>query len=85
MSVIMDSISQSQELVRKDQSGDRHAFNALTSDCREAIDRFVRLPVGSHLRDSVQIEDVLQTTLSRALESIEGEEKVPSEVPDPPS
>jgi len=67
----MESISQSQELIRKAQGGDRQAFEILVSSSRDAIDRFVRLRVGSHLRNRVEIEDVYQTTIWRALESID--------------
>ncbi len=59
-----------QDLLRRAQDGDQGAFEVLVNESRDEIARYVRLRVGAHLRERVDVEDVLQDTQLRALESI---------------
>ena len=53
-------------LVDRARRGDREAFNDLSSAHRDDLDRYVRLRLGSHLRQSIDPEDVLQESFVRA-------------------
>ena len=60
------------EMIQRAQTGDHEALEALTAMYRDELDHFVRLRVGAHLREDVQVEDVVQESLAKAVESIEG-------------
>jgi RNA polymerase sigma-70 factor (ECF subfamily) len=60
------------EMIERAQSGDRAALDTLTARYHDALDHYVRLRVGDHLRAEVQIEDVVQETFAKAFEAIEG-------------
>ena len=59
------------ETIERAQSGDHVALEALTVRYHDELDHFVRLRVGAHLREDVQIEDVVQETFARAFEGLE--------------
>ena len=59
-----------ESLVTKAQEGDRPAFDAAVATCRDKLESFVRSRVGGHLRQEVEVEDVLQETYVQALTSI---------------
>ena len=59
-----------ESLVAKAQEGDRPALDAAVATCRDQLESFVRSRVGGHLRQEVEVEDVLQETYVQALTSI---------------
>ena len=59
-----------ESLVLRAQEGDRSAFEALLEGCRDKLENFVGTRIGDHLRQEVDVEDVLQETYARALKSI---------------
>ena len=59
-----------QDLLRRAQDGDQGAFEVLVNESRDEIARYVRLRVGAHLRERVDVEDVLQETFAGALQSV---------------
>lgn len=70
MKEIMDPKAPGYELVRKAQEGDRKAFAALLEHHRERLERTVQRELGQHLGREAALEDVLQETGLRALNSI---------------
>ncbi len=59
-----------QALVLKAQTGDRAAFEALVARYEGRLREIVSMRLGAHLRGKLEIEDVLQETFVRALQSI---------------
>jgi RNA polymerase sigma-70 factor (ECF subfamily) len=57
--------------MEKAKAGDREAIDALVGRYRDPLDRHIRLRVGEHLRSKVEVDDVFQETLARALRSLE--------------
>jgi RNA polymerase sigma-70 factor (ECF subfamily) len=70
MKAIMDPKTPGCELVRKAQDGDREAFAVLLAHYRERLERAVRRGMGLHLGREAGLEDVLQETALRAVNSI---------------
>lgn len=58
-------------LVRKAKTGDRAAFEQLVDRYRSRLEALVGARVGSHLKQRVELEDIVQETLVKALESVE--------------
>ena len=70
MTALMEQQDSTQALFRNARGGDRHAFDALASRFRGRLSTFVRLRLGTGLRRSVEVDDVLQESLLRAFRSI---------------
>ncbi len=66
----MEHQDSTQTLVRNARGGDRQAFDALAARFRGRLSTFVRLRLGTGLRRSVEVDDVLQESLLRAFRSI---------------
>jgi RNA polymerase sigma-70 factor (ECF subfamily) len=60
-----------QNLLEKAQGGDRESFERLVESARDTVETYVRQRVGAHLREKVEVEDVLQETFVEALRSLE--------------
>jgi RNA polymerase sigma-70 factor (ECF subfamily) len=58
-------------LVSRAREGDRGAFDELFGVHRDRLEAYVRLRIGAHLRARVEVDDVVQETSARALQSIE--------------
>lgn len=58
------------DLIRRAQRGDREAFSELAGAHRHALEALARLRMSPQLRRKVEIADIVQETLARALESI---------------
>ena len=67
----MDPETGKQDLIQRAQSGDRAAREALYAEHHDALDHYVRLRVGPHLRAEVPIEDVIQETFARVFASLD--------------
>lgn len=67
----METPVPTQTLIGKAKDGDRDAFNDLVAFHRDELDKYVRLRLGSHLRETIDREDVLQETFVRAFQSID--------------
>lgn len=65
----METPVPTQALVGKAKNGDRDAFNDLVAFHPDELDKRVRLRLGSHLRETIELEDVLQETFVRAFQS----------------
>ena len=61
-----------QVLLHEASRGDRKAFAVLVQNQRDPLEKYVRLRLGTHLRERVEVDDVIQETYSRALQSISG-------------
>lgn len=59
-----------EELIELALTGDLRARDALVDAYRDPLDRHVRLRLGAHLREKVEVEDVTQETFARALASL---------------
>jgi RNA polymerase sigma-70 factor (ECF subfamily) len=59
-----------QSLLERAQKGDRAAFEAALGDCKDRLERFVRTRIGEHLRQEVDVEDVLQEACAQALATL---------------
>ena len=59
-----------QELIERAQGGDQEALQTLLGEHEDALEKSVRKRVGSHLREEVEVEDVLQEAYAQALKSI---------------
>lgn len=70
MPPLMESESDTRALIEKAQRGDREACRALLEAHRDALDKYVRLRRGARFLQHVEVEDVLQETIARALEAI---------------
>jgi len=66
----MESQDQTQILVRNAQEGQRGAFEELAARHRLRIEALIRSRIGPALRETVEVEDLIQETLLRAFESI---------------
>jgi len=66
----MESNEQVDRLVCRAKEGDRAAFEDLVAIHRSRIEALVRARLGSHLRHELEVDDAIQETLLRALESI---------------
>jgi RNA polymerase sigma-70 factor (ECF subfamily) len=66
----MEPQSDTRTLIEKAQRGDRDAFQVLLEAHRDSLDRYVRLRRGAHFLQHVEVEDVLQETITRAFEAI---------------
>jgi RNA polymerase sigma-70 factor (ECF subfamily) len=60
-----------QELVEKAQEGDREAFGELARGYRARLEALVRSRMGEAVRKALEPEDVVQETLTRALQSLD--------------
>ena len=70
MQAIMSFDNADQKLVARAQAGEREARETLAARLHDPLDRYVRLRVGPHLRQKVEIEDVLQEAFTKAFTSI---------------
>ncbi len=59
------------DLIAAAQNGEQGAKEKLLQRHRDALDRHLRLRIGPHLRTKVEIEDVFQETLAKALQSLD--------------
>jgi RNA polymerase sigma-70 factor (ECF subfamily) len=59
-----------EDLLSRAIEGDRLAFDQLLAEHRDRVEYYVRLRLGDHLRQAVEVEDVLQETALRACRSI---------------
>lgn len=66
----MESRNHIDELLAKSRSGHRASFDALVRSQADELDRYVRLRLGTHLREYVEVDDVLQEAYTRAFQSI---------------
>lgn len=66
----MDSPGDINDLVDRARSGDREACERLIRSHWADLESHVRLRLGVHLRAQVEVEDVLQETCARALQSL---------------
>lgn len=58
------------ELVDRARSGDREAFAKLAEQYRGDLESWIRSRLGRHLHAVTEVDDVMQETMVRALESI---------------
>jgi RNA polymerase sigma-70 factor (ECF subfamily) len=56
--------------LRRAIEGDRDAFDQLLSEHLDRLEYYVRLRLGEHLRQAVEVDDILQETALRAYRSI---------------
>lgn len=66
----MESPRQTEALLAKAQRGDRAAFDLLIRTQDNEVEKYVRLRLGAHLREYVEVEDVLQETYTRAFQAL---------------
>ena len=59
-----------QSLIERAQAGDRNAFGQLIEQCRDRLEEGVRIRLGPHLRQRLEVEDVLQETFLKAFQSM---------------
>ena len=71
MRITMKREPSKKQIVERAQTGDREALDGLIRQSHDDLDHFVRLRVGAHLREHVQVEDVVQETFARAVGGIE--------------
>lgn len=67
----MDPQERTQALVDRARAGDRAAFEELFGEHRSRLEALVRHRLGTGLRRRLDVEDVLQETLLRALGSVQ--------------
>ena len=70
MDANMESQDQTQILVRNAQEGRRTAFEELASRHRLRLEALIHSRLGPALRETVEVEDLIQETLLRAFASI---------------
>jgi RNA polymerase sigma-70 factor (ECF subfamily) len=70
MLALMGPTDTEKALIERAQRGDRSAFEDLTSRSRERLATLTRFRLGASLRAQVDVEDILQETYLRALESV---------------
>ena len=59
-------------LIRRHKGGDRQALDELFRRYSERVRRIVRIRMGAFLRSRAEVEDVVQETLLRAFQGLEG-------------
>jgi RNA polymerase sigma-70 factor (ECF subfamily) len=59
-------------LIEKAKHGDRSALEALVESRRPALEAWIAARLGARLRGKIDVEDVLQDTVVRALKAIDG-------------
>ena len=72
MRALMTESESVRELVRQAQSGERRAFEVLTGRYKGRLLRRVEFRLGTHLRGTIEAEDIVQETFLKALRSIGG-------------
>ena len=71
MQPFMTAIDPTTVLVKKVQSGDRQAFDALASALRERLESYLRARIRAHVRHKIDVQDLVQETFARAFECVE--------------
>jgi RNA polymerase sigma-70 factor (ECF subfamily) len=71
MQTLMPETGPSKSLVEKARQGDRAAFEALAAAMRGQLESYLRGRIRSHLRHQLDVEDLVQETFARALESMD--------------
>lgn len=71
MRAVMDPRQDIEILVRKVQTGDRAAFEQLLERFRDSLEAWVKIRMGAQLKRSLDVDDVLQDTFLRALQSVD--------------
>lgn len=66
-----DQVTQSLDLVRSAQQGDREAMNRLLDRYRDRLTRVVRVRLGPRLRSVVDSEDIVQETFLAAIQAFD--------------
>jgi RNA polymerase sigma factor (sigma-70 family) len=59
------------ELLEQAQAGDRSAFDKLLAEHTDRLEYYVRLRLGRHLRQRVEVDDVMQEVALRAYRSLD--------------
>ena len=62
--------SQIREMMAVAQGGDREAFDQVVRALQDRLAESVRARLGAHLKERLEVDDVLQETYARALQSI---------------
>ena len=70
MNAVMEAQDSPQILVERAQMGDRDAFDAIVQAYEHRLRSHASTRIGDHLKSTVEVEDVLQETFSRAWKSI---------------
>lgn len=70
MTRLMEPESETKALIEKAQRGDLEAFQVLQEAYWDSLDKYVRLRRGARFLQHVEVEDVLQETVTRAFEAI---------------
>jgi RNA polymerase sigma-70 factor (ECF subfamily) len=71
MRELMDKRVETELLVCRAQGGDRQAFDSLVERYRERLGAMIRSQLAPHLRQTVEVEELVQETLVRAFRSLE--------------
>ncbi len=66
----MESQSHIEALLARSRDGHRASFDALVQSQADELDKYVRLRLGTHLREYVEVDDVLQEAYARAFQSL---------------
>ena len=67
----MEEHIQTELLVCRAQGGDRQAFDSLLERYRERLGGMIRSNLAAHLRQTVEVEELVQETMVRAFRSLE--------------
>lgn len=67
---LMDSHRRCSALIERAQRGDRDAFQELIARYRDRLEIAVRSRIGEHLRQRIEVEDVLQETYLKAFQAL---------------
>ena len=71
MHEVMKSPTPTQEWIREAQQGNRDAFERLVDHHRGRLKAVVQRRLGGHLRQRIEVDDVVQETFLRALQSLD--------------
>lgn len=71
MLVGMSEHLSTEALVQRSQAGDRWAFGELAARYRQRLEALVETRMGKEVRATMDVADVVQETLARALQSVE--------------
>lgn len=67
----MEEQVETEFLVCRAQGGDRRAFDSLVERYRERVGAMIRSQLAAHLRQTVEVEELVQDTMVRAFRSLE--------------
>ena len=67
----MDKPVETEYLVCRAQGGDRQAFDSLVERYSEPVGGMIRSQLAAHLRQTVEVEELVQETMVRAFRSLE--------------